>query len=116
MSFVSRIASVMNFSQRSLENTMTTIKEVHQTIFEIPVNVAEDLGLPREQAVDLKNKHRQILDHLHDGIVDACGEVNQYVVNQAQAVNDFARDQWEPPRQTVVDLETKRAQSKQTLG
>jgi len=116
MSFVSKIASVMDFSQRSLENTMDTIKEVHQTIVEIPINVAADLGFPEEKATQLKSKHRQVLDHLHGGIVDACGEVNRYIVHQAQAVNDFARAQWEPAKPTVVELDKKRAQRKKSLS
>lgn len=109
MGFVNSITTVMDFSQKSLENTMSTIKEVHQTIAEIPINVAEELGgLPEEQATALKNKHRRVLDHVHDGIVDAVGEVNEYIVKQAQAVNDMARAQWDPPKPTIVEFETKK--------
>lgn len=113
MGFVDRIATVMNFSQTSLENTMSTVMEVHQTIIEIPINVAEDLGgLPEEKAKALKDKHRQVLEHLNGGIVDAIGEVNQYIVKQAQAVNDFARSQWEPPKPTIVEFQKKQDQRK----
>ncbi|MFW2405859.1 MAG: hypothetical protein ACN4GT_13895 [Gammaproteobacteria bacterium] len=114
MGFVNSITTVMDFSQRSLENTMDTIKEVHQTIVEIPINIAEELGgLPKEQADVLKTKHRLVLDHVHDGIVGAVGEVNQYIVKQAQAVNDMARAQWDPPKPRVVDFETKKGSGRE---
>lgn len=90
MSPLDWITKVTNFSQTSLENTMGTIKEVHQTIVEIPIDVARELGLPDEQSRLLKEKHRRVLDHIHDGVCKACGEVNHYIVKQARAVNQLA--------------------------
>ena len=105
MSPLGWIIKVTDFSQTSLENTMGTIKEVHQAIIEIPINVAQEFGLPEEDSTALKNTHRQILDHLHGGVCNACGEVNHYIVKQAKAVNqlfDFASRPVEP---TIVQLD-----------
>lgn len=102
------ISKVMDFSQTSLENTVDTIKEVQQTIVEIPINIAEELGLPEETSAELKDKHRRILDHVMDGVCDACGEVNEYIVKQAEAVNDFANFTPSPTKPKLLRLETNK--------
>ena len=98
------ITKVTNFSQTSLENTMDTIKEVHQTLVEIPIDVAQELGVPEEQAAALKETHRRILEHLHSGVCDACGEINQYIVKQAKTVNELANFEPPAPKPRVVGL------------
>ncbi len=103
MDFVDRISKVMEFSQTSLENTMSTVREVHQSIIEIPINVAQELGYSEEKSTALKNTHRRVLELIHGGIVDACGEVNKYVVKQAQAVSELADPQTQPAKPTLVD-------------
>jgi len=117
MSPLDWITKVTDFSQKSLENTMDTIKEVHQTIAEIPINIAQELGFPEENSAALKDTHRRVLDHLHGGFCDACGEVNQYIVKQAKAVNqlaDFAPDPAEP---TIVKFDQKKeGRQQQTLS
>jgi len=90
MSPLDLITKVTDFSQKSLENTLGTIKEVHQTIIEIPIDVARELGLPDDKSTMLKETHRRVLDRVHEGVCDACGQVNQYIVEQAKAVNDLA--------------------------
>lgn len=108
MSPLEWIEKVTDFSQTSLENTMGTIKEVHQSIIEIPINIAEELGFPEREASALKDAHRKILDHLHNGVCQSCGEVNQYVVKQAKTVNelfDFTTRAAEP---TVVKLDNRK--------
>ena len=81
---------VMEFSQTSLENTLHAVKEVHQTMAEIPLNVGQELGLPKETSSALKYIHRQVLDRIYDGVGEAVGEVNQYVVKQAQNIDRLA--------------------------
>jgi hypothetical protein len=111
MSPLGWIIKVTDFSQTSLENTMGTVKEVHQAIIEIPINVAQELGFPEESATVLKDTHRQILDHLQGGICDACGEVNQYIVKQAKAVNqlfNFVPNSVDP---TIVKLQRKKGKA-----
>lgn len=108
MSPLDWITKVTDFSQQSLENTMGTIKEVHQTIIEIPINAAQEFGLPEERAGALKDTHRRVLDHLHSGVCDACAEVNQYIVEQAKAVNrlaDFDARPTESEEPTVLKLD-----------
>jgi hypothetical protein len=78
---------VMEFSQTSLENTLHTVKEVHQTMAEIPLNVAQEFGMSKDTSTALKYIHRRVLDHMYDGIGNAVGEVNQYVVKQAQNID-----------------------------
>ena len=109
MSLLGGITNVMAFSQASLENTLGTIKEVHQTVFEIPVNVAQELGLPEEKSVALKRTHRRILEHIHAGVCGACGEVNQYVVKQAKIVNELANFSSVRPEPTIVKLDTNKS-------
>ncbi len=99
------ITRVTDFSQKSLENTLGTIREVHQTIVEIPINIAEELGLPEEEAVAIKKTHRQLLDHIHSGVCDACGEVNQYIVKQAKIVDELANFDPSPREPGIVKLE-----------
>lgn len=84
------IRKVTNFSQTSAENTLGTIKEVHQKLVEIPLDLAQEFGLPEEKSIELKDKHRRLLDHLHSGVCEAIGEVNRYVVKQAEAVDELA--------------------------
>ncbi len=111
MNFVDRIAKVMEFSQTSFENTMDTVREVHQSIVEIPINIAQELGFSEEKSTAIKNTHRRVLEVIHGGITDACGEVNQYVVKQAQAVSELASSQSPPAKPTLVnwDAEKKKA-------
>jgi len=107
MRLVDRITKVMDFSQTSLENTMDTITEVHQTIIEIPINVVQELGFPEETSTALKNTHRRILDRIYGGYCNACGEVNRYIVKQAQAVSKLSEFSSEPTRPMPVKLERK---------
>jgi len=90
MSFVDRITAVMTFSQQSMENTMDVVKEVHQAIIEIPIDILLELGYAEESAVLLKQKHRRLLEATHGGIKKSCGEVNQYIVKQATIVSELA--------------------------
>jgi len=99
------ITRVTDFSQKSLENTLGTIREVHQTIVEIPIDIAEELGLPEEDAVAIKQTHRRLLDHIHSGVCDACGEVNQYIVKQAKIVDELANFDSKAAEPTVVKLD-----------
>lgn len=107
MSPLDLIEKVTNFSQKSLDNTLGTIKEVHQAVVEIPINVAQDLGLPADKASALKDTHRRILDHVHAGVSRACEEVNRYVLRQAQAVNELADYAKTPLDPNVVELRGK---------
>ena len=99
------IIRVTDFSQASLENTLGTIKEVHQTIVEIPIDIAQELGLPEEESAAIKATHRRLLDHLHAGVCDACGEVNQYIVKQARIVDELANFDSKAAEPTVVKLD-----------
>ena len=78
------VTRVMEFSQTSLENTLDTVQEVHQTMAEIPINVAQEFGLSEQTSAALKYTHRRVLEHLYNGVRDAVGEVNEYMVKQAQ--------------------------------
>ena len=84
------IRKVTDFSQTSAENTLGTIKDVHQKLAEIPLDIAQEFGLAEEKSNALKDKHRRVLEHLHSGVCDAIGEVNQYIVEQAKAVDELA--------------------------
>lgn len=112
MSPLDLITKVTDFSQRSLENTLGTIKEVHQTIVEIPIDVARELGLPDDKSTMLKETHRRVLDRVHEGVCDACGQVNRYIVEQAKAVNqlaDYAPRSAEPKVVEMAKREKPRA-------
>lgn len=115
MRLVDRITKVMDFSQTSLENTMDTITEVHQTIIEIPINVVQELGFPEETSTALKNTHRRILDRIYGGYCNACGEVNRYIVKQAQAVSQLTDPASEPARPAPIKLERKQ-ESRQVMS
>ena len=104
------ISKVMDFSQKSLENTVGTVTDVHQALVEIPINIAQELGVPEEQCAALKKRHRQILDHVANGVCDACGEVNQYVVKQAGIVNELA--DFKPKRKEPKVLRLENNQDK----
>lgn len=108
------ITKVMDFSQTSLENTMGAVKEVHQTTVEIPINVAQELGLSEEQSAALKETHRRVLDHLYGGICEACAEVNQYIVKQAKTVNQLADFAANPAEPTIVKLASEKERQRQT--
>ena len=114
MSPLGWIIKVTEFSQKSLENTMGTIKEVHQGIIEIPINVARELGLPEESSTALKYTHRKMLDHVHGGVCDACGEVNQYIVKQAETVNQLFNFSPNPVEPTIVKLGSKKERQQET--
>ena len=90
MSFVDRITAVMTFSQKSMEHTMDVVKEVHQAIIEIPIDILLELGYAEESAALLKQKHRRLLEATHGGIKKSCGEVNEYIVKQATIVSELA--------------------------
>jgi len=113
MSPLDWVTKVMDFSQTSLDNTLDTIKEVHQTIAEIPINVAQELGMSEETSTALKNTHRRVLDHIHAGVSNAVAEVNQYMVKQAQNVNDLASFDPNTEEQAIMKLERKRDDSKE---
>jgi hypothetical protein len=93
---------VMEFSQTSLENTLHTVKEVHQTMAEIPLNVAQEFGMSKDTSTALKYIHRRVLDHMYDGIGNAVGEVNQYVVKQAQNIDRLTNFDRVPEEPTFV--------------
>jgi hypothetical protein len=107
MSPLDWVETVMDFSQTSLDNTLHTIKEVHQTIAEIPIDVAQEFGLPQETANALKSTHRRVLNRIHAGFSDACAEVHQYMIRQARAINkltDFDADD-EPEERPLVRVD-----------
>ncbi len=90
MSPVDWVTRVMDFSQTSLENTLDTVKEVHQTLAEIPINVAQELGMSKETSAALKYTHRRLLDRIDEGVRSSVREVNQYVVKQVHTVDKLA--------------------------
>jgi len=101
---------VMEFSQTSLDNTLDTVKEVHQTMVEIPINVAQEFGMSKQTAAGLKWTHRRVLEHLYNGVSDAVGEVNEYMVKQAQNVDKLTNFERLPSKPKVVKLESKKEQ------
>jgi hypothetical protein len=109
MSFVDRITAVMNFSQKSMENTMDVVKEVHQAIIEIPIDILLELGYAEESAALLKQKHRRLLEATHGGIKKSCGEINQYIVKQATVVSELAEASAirPKPKSKLVELEAQ---------
>ena len=108
------ITKVADFSQTSLENTMGTVKQVHQAMVEIPINIAQELGLPEEDTKALKDAHRRMLDPLYDGVCEACGEVNQYIVKQATTVNQLFDFKEQPSEPNIVKLDRKKVRRKKT--
>lgn len=104
MSPLDLIVKVMDFSQKSLENTTGTIKEVHLALTDIPIDIAQEFGLSREKATALKATHRRTLDHIERGFCTACVEFNQYIVKQAMAVDEYAEFKSKPARRGVVML------------
>lgn len=107
MSPLDWVTRVMDFSQTSLENTLDTVKEVHQTVAEIPINVAQEFGLPKETATALKYTHRRVLDHIDNGVRESVGEVNQFMVKQAQNVDRLANFDRVPSEPAIVELGTE---------
>jgi len=101
------VTRVMDFSQTSLDNTLDTVKEVHQTMAEIPINVAQEFGMSEQTSAALKYTHRRVLDHVYNGVRDAVGEVNQYMVKQAQNVDRLTNFDRLPSPQTIVNLGSK---------
>lgn len=116
MSPLDLITKVTDFSQKSLENTLSSIKEVHQTIVEIPINVAQDLGLPEDTSTALKYTHRRVLDRVHDGVCGACGEVNRYIVEQAKAVNQLADYPARSAQPSIVKMQKREEPRDKKLG
>ena len=104
------VTRVIDFSQTSLENTLDTVQEVHQTMAEIPINVAQELGMSEQTSAALKYTHRRVLEHLYNGVRDAVGEVNEYVVRQAQNVDRLTNFERLPARPTIVQLASKKEQ------
>jgi hypothetical protein len=113
MSPLDWVTRVMDFSQTSLENTLDTVKEVHQTIAEIPINVAQELGLPKETAAALKYIHRQVLDQIDSGVRGSVGQVNQYMVKQAENVDKLTNFDRVPSEPTIVTPASKKAQQQE---
>ena len=120
MSFLSRITAVMDFSQKSMENTMDVVKEVHQAIIEIPIDIATELGYAEESAKLLKQKHRRLLEATHGGIKKSCGEVNRYIVKQATIVTELAEASAIRPRPRaktkLVELEAPQSRPEANVG
>jgi len=104
---------VMDFAQTSLENTLHTTKEIHQTMAEIPLNVAEELGMSKQTSAALKYIHRQVLDHIYDGVRDAVGEVNHYVVKQAQNIDRLTNFDRVPEEPTIVNPGSREVPAKE---
>ena len=104
------VTRVMEFSQTSLENTLDTVQEVHQTMAEIPINVAKEFGMSEQTSAALKYTHRRVLEHLYNGVRDAVGEVNEYMVKQAQNVDRLTNFDRLPSRPTIVKLGSKKDQ------
>jgi len=104
------VTRVMEFSQTSLENTLDTVQEVHQTMVEIPINVAQELGMSKQTAAGLKWTHERVLEHLYNGVRDAAGEVNEYMVKQAENIDRLTNFERLPSRPKIVKLESKKAQ------
>ena len=106
------VTRVIDFSQTSLENTLDTVKEVHQTMAEIPINIAQEFGMSEQTSAALKYTHRRVLDHLYNGVRDAVGEVNEYMVKQAQNVDRLTNFDRLPSKPTIVKLASKQEQLK----
>ena len=98
------VTRVMEFSQTSLENTLDTVQEVHQTMAEIPINVAQEFGMSEQTSAALKYTHRRVLEHLYNGVRDAVGEVNEYMVKQAQNIDKLTNFDRLPSKPTIVRL------------
>ena len=110
MSPLDWVTRVMDFSQTSLENTLGTVQEVHQTMAEIPINIAQEFGMSEQTSAALKYTHRRVLEHLYNGVRDAVGEVNEYMVKQAQNVDKLTNFDRLPSKPTLVKLGTKKEQ------
>lgn len=66
------------------------IEHAHQTIAEMALDLAEEMGLPHANAEVLKTKHHRVIHVFYDAIVRTNDEIGDLVVSQFDAVTRFA--------------------------
>lgn len=101
------VRRVTDFSQRSLDNTLGTITSVQQSIVEVPINIAEELGVAPDKCAYAKAVHRRLLGHVYQGLSASCAEVHDYIVKQATLVDELAAGSDNSTTKPVVDLQAR---------
>ncbi len=76
---------------------MDAVSNVHQTMVEVPVDIAREFGYPEEKASALKASHRRILDRVYGSVCSSFDEFSDLAVKQAGELRDLIEDQSSPP-------------------
>jgi hypothetical protein len=96
MSVVESANRLNDFVQASLENAMSTIRKIHQTAVEIPIDIGKELGLPADKADQVKAAHERILVNTYAGVRKAQADLGSLAVQQigefATLVGDFVAE------------------------
>jgi adenylosuccinate lyase len=90
MTIAQQVSEFKDLIQNSLENAMGTVERIHQTVIEMPIDVATELGLSQEQATRLKDGHRRILHTLYAGVASGYNDLGDLVVAQVTSLTEFA--------------------------
>jgi len=92
MTTVDKASRINAFVQTAFRNGMDTVENVHQKMFEIPVDVARELGLPKDKAELVKTKHRRILDNVYGAVLSAHKDIGTLAVGQIGEFVTLAND------------------------
>ncbi|NIQ97631.1 MAG: hypothetical protein GWN87_28250, partial [Desulfuromonadales bacterium] len=80
------------YVQSSFRNGIATVEKLHQSAVEIPINMATQVGLPRDKANLIKDTHRRILKDVYGTVCGANEEIGALVVQQVGELRKLAAD------------------------
>lgn len=92
MTILDTVSRFNEFVQSSFRNGMATVEKLHQSGVEIPVDMATQLGFPRDKAELIKDTHRRILNGVYGTVCRANEDIGALVVKQVGELRTLAND------------------------
>lgn len=92
MNIVDNVTKLNSFIQLSFRNGMETVERIHQATFEIPLDMAAELGFPKDRVDEIKGMHRRILSNVYGTVCSINSQMGALVVRQVGEVKTFADD------------------------
>lgn len=92
MSVADKVRALNYFAQASFINASGTLERVHQTVFEIPVSLAQSMGYSAKKAEMIKSTHKRVLSNLHGGMRKSVDELGGLVVDQVGEIEALTKD------------------------
>lgn len=114
MSVADKARAINYFTQASIINATGALERVHQTVFEIPVELAQSMGYSAQKAEMIRSTHKRVLANLHGGVRKACDQLGGLFVEQVgeieTLVNELSAMRWQEKAAKAKAAESRLAE------